>query len=181
MGITPDLAIFSKAVSNGYPMGIIMGKSHIMESAQDTFISSTSWTEGIGPTAAIATMRKFKATNAHEHLILIGNIISQGWANAAKNANLEINISGLPSLLKFSFNHPKDLTMKTYFTQEMLDAGFLASGRFYSMLAHTVNAAEQYVKEASRIFLEISELIRTDQLEKSLRGEIAHGGFQRLN
>jgi glutamate-1-semialdehyde 2,1-aminomutase len=181
LGVTPDLAIFSKAVSNGYPMGIIMGKSHIMESAQDTFISSTSWTEGTGPTAAIATMRKFKVTNAHEHLIAIGNIISQGWANAAKHANLEINISGLPSLLKFSFNHSKDLAMKTYFTQEMLDAGFLASGRFYSMLAHTVEAADQYVKETSRIFLEITELIRTDQLEKSLRGDIAHSGFQRLN
>jgi hypothetical protein len=71
--------------------------------------------------------------------------------------------------------------MKTYFTQEMLDAGFLASGRFYSMLAHTVEAADQYVKETSRIFLEITELIRTDQLEKSLRGDIAHSGFQRLN
>ena len=64
---------------------------------------------------------------------------------------------------------------------EILDAGFLASGRFYSMLAHTVDAAEQYVKEASRIFLEISGLIRTDPLEKSLRDDIAHGEFQRLN
>ena len=49
------------------------------------------------------------------------------------------------------------------------------------MLAHTVDAADQYVKETSRIFLEIAELIRTDQLEKSLRGDIAHSGFQRLN
>ena len=64
---------------------------------------------------------------------------------------------------------------------EMLDSGFLALGRFYSILAHTVDAAKQYVRDASRIFLEFSGLIRTDQLEKSLRSDITYGEYQRLN
>jgi glutamate-1-semialdehyde aminotransferase len=181
LGVDPDIAIFSKAISNGYPMGVVLGKSHIMEMAQDSFISSTSWTEGIGPVAAIATMTKFADTNAHEHLIKIGNKISDGWKEAAIKANLEVKVSGLPSLLKFSFNHPEDLAMKTYFTQEMLDAGYLASGRFYAMLSHTMETTELYVQEASRIFLEISELLRTNSLSSKLKGDVAHSGFQRLN
>jgi glutamate-1-semialdehyde aminotransferase len=181
LGVDPDIAIFSKAISNGYPMGVVLGKSHIMEIAQDSFISSTSWTEGIGPVAAIATMTKFADTNAHEHLIKIGNKISDGWKEAAIKANLEVKVSGLPSLLKFSFNHPEDLAMKTYFTQEMLDAGYLASGRFYAMLSHTMETTELYVQEASRIFLEISELLRTNSLSSKLKGDVAHSGFQRLN
>jgi glutamate-1-semialdehyde 2,1-aminomutase len=181
LGVEPDLAIFSKAISNGYPMGVVLGKSHIMESAQDSFISSTSWTEGTGPVAAIATLTKFAETNAHEHLIRIGNLVSQGWNRAAEDANLEVKVSGLPSLLKFAFDHPRDLEMKTYFTQEMLDAGFLASGRFYAMLSHTVQATELYINEVSRIFLEISQLLDRNTLESSLRGGIAHNGFQRLN
>jgi glutamate-1-semialdehyde aminotransferase len=148
-----------------------------MESAQDSFISSTSWTEGTGPVAAIATLTKFAETNAHEHLIRIGNLVSQGWNRAAEDANLEVKVSGLPSLLKFAFDHPRDLEMKTYFTQEMLDAGFLASGR----LSHTVQATELYINEVSRIFLEISQLLDRNTLESSLRGGIAHNGFQRLN
>jgi hypothetical protein len=126
-------------------------------------------------------MTKFADTNAHEHLINIGNKISDGWKKAAIDANLEVKISGLPSLLKFSFNHPEDLAMKTYFTQEMLGVGYLASGRFYAMLSHTMEATELYVQEASRIFLEISELLRTKSLSSKLKGGVAHSGFQRLN
>jgi glutamate-1-semialdehyde aminotransferase len=162
-------------------MSVVLGKSNIMETAQDSFISSTSWSEGVGPVAAIATMTKFANTNAHEHLIKIGNIVSEGWKKASIDANLEVKISGLPSLLKFSFNHPKDLEMKTYFTQEMLDAGFLASGRFYAMLSHSLEATELYVNQVSRIFLTISDLLKTNSLSSKLKGGVAHSGFQRLN
>ncbi|MEI7669379.1 MAG: aminotransferase class III-fold pyridoxal phosphate-dependent enzyme [Pseudomonadota bacterium] len=181
LNIEPDLVVFSKAISNGYPMGIVAGKAKIMESAQETFISSTSWTEGTGPTATIATLNKFAETNAHEHLIKIGNIVSLGWTNAAKAANLNISISGLPSLKKFHFEHEKDLVMRTFFTQEMMEVGFLAAGRFYSMLAHTFEAAESYVYETSKIFLRIAELLDSNSLEKQLRGGVAHNGFRRLS
>jgi glutamate-1-semialdehyde 2,1-aminomutase len=151
-----------------------------MQAAQETFISSTSWTEGIGPVAAIATLTRFAHTNAHEHLIRIGNRVSEGWRQASMNANLDLEISGLPSLLKFSFKHPHDLLMKTYFTQEMLDAGFLASGRFYAMLSHTLEVTELYLNQVSRIFFEISELVKSNSLLSKLRGGVAHNGFQRL-
>ena len=180
-GITPDLAVFSKAISNGYPMGVIAGKAVVMQSAQDTFISSTSWTEGIGPTAAIATITKFREEEVHQHLLTIGNIVNEGWKTSAKNAELEIKVTGLPSLSKFSFQHPEDLLMKTYFTQEMLSAGFLASGRFYSMFAHNIETAEKYVNETSRIFCEISDLLSKNKLQASLLGGVAHDGFKRLN
>jgi glutamate-1-semialdehyde aminotransferase len=181
LGIEPDMAVFSKAISNGFPMGVILGKSNIMESAQDSFISSTSWTEGVGPVAAIATMTKFAETNAHEHLIKIGNKVSQGWKKAAEDANLNIKVTGLPSLLKFSFDHPSDLEMKTYFTQEMLEVGFLASGRFYAMLSHSLETTDLYVNQVSRIFYEISQLLKSDSLTSKLKGGVAHSGFQRLN
>ncbi|MFX0011696.1 MAG: aminotransferase class III-fold pyridoxal phosphate-dependent enzyme, partial [Candidatus Hermodarchaeota archaeon] len=56
--LKPDMAIFAKAISNGYPMGAVIGKEEIMDAAQTSFISSTYWTERIGPTAAIATINK---------------------------------------------------------------------------------------------------------------------------
>jgi glutamate-1-semialdehyde aminotransferase len=179
--VSPDIAIFSKAISNGYPMGVVAGKARVMESAQDTFISSTSWTEGIGPTAAIATITKFRDENVHDHLVKIGIMINEGWKASAEKAELEIKITGLPSLSKFSFEHPKDLLMKTYFTQEMLAVGFLASGRFYSMFSHTVEQAERYIWQTSRIFNEMSGLLSENKLESRLRGDIAHNGFKRLN
>lgn len=179
--ILPDIVVFSKAISNGYPMGVIGGTKKIMNSAQDTFISSTSWSEGIGPAAALATLKKYEDLSVQDHLIKIGNIVHNGWIRAIEKTNLKIKISGLPSIQKFQFLHEKDLAMKTFYTQEMLKRGFLAGGRFYSMHAHTIEVAEHYVSETEKIFLKIAELIDENLLEKKLEGEIAHSGFQRLN
>jgi glutamate-1-semialdehyde 2,1-aminomutase len=180
-GVDPDIAIFSKAISNGYPMSVVIGREDVMQSAQETFISSTSWTERIGPTASIATIKKFRTKRVSKHLVEIGNIVNNGWQFAADRANLKIEISGLSCLSKFKFKHELDSEMRTYFTQEMLERGFLAAGRFYAMYAHTEKATHNYVDETIKIFKEISELITQDKLHSKLRGEVAHNGFQRLN
>ena len=54
--VDPDMAIFGKALGNGYAITAIIGKKEIMEAAQNTFISSTFWTERIGPTAGLKTL-----------------------------------------------------------------------------------------------------------------------------
>ena len=74
-GVDPDIAVFAKGISNGYPMGVVFGRESVMQSAQSTFISSTYWTERIGPAAAIATIRKFCAHNAYKKLISIGKMV----------------------------------------------------------------------------------------------------------
>ena len=60
-GVNPDIAIFGKALGNGYPITCIIGKRDIMESVQNTFISSTFWTDRIGPTAALATLKEMES------------------------------------------------------------------------------------------------------------------------
>jgi len=42
LGFDPDIAVYGKAMSNGYPMAAIVGKKEVMEAAQGSFISSTS-------------------------------------------------------------------------------------------------------------------------------------------
>ena len=63
LGIKPDIAVFAKAMGNGFPMAAIIGNCNVMEAAQDTFISSTYWTERTGPVAALATIRKYLKYN----------------------------------------------------------------------------------------------------------------------
>jgi len=85
--IEPDIAIFAKAISNGYPMSAIIGKAKIMEAAQDSFISSTYWTDKIGPVAALATINKMQRLNVPEHLISIGKKI-QEWVESLFPASM---------------------------------------------------------------------------------------------
>ena len=71
-GINPDLAIFAKSIANGYAMSAVIGIEKHMSVSQATFMSSTNWTERIGPTAAIATIKKYKKESVHKHIINVG-------------------------------------------------------------------------------------------------------------
>jgi len=123
LGVSPDISIFAKGISNGYPMAAIIGKKAVMDSAQETFISSTYWTERIGPTAALSVIKKIKTHSVVDHLNKTGEKIQKTWCLLAEKYSLNIEISGAPSLCHFSFNGSDAVVFKTLFTQLMLEKG----------------------------------------------------------
>ena len=50
------MMMLGKTLGNGYAITAVLGTKEIMKSAEQTFISSTFWTERIGPTAALKTL-----------------------------------------------------------------------------------------------------------------------------
>ncbi|MBF0119202.1 MAG: aminotransferase class III-fold pyridoxal phosphate-dependent enzyme [Desulfobacterales bacterium] len=181
LGISPDIAVFSKALGNGYPIAAVIGKRDIMDAAQKTFISSTNWTERIGPTAAIAMIEKHRKLNVGKYLIEIGNLVQNGWKNLSEKNDLKINIGGIPPLSHFIFQGNNPLAMKSLFVQLMLEKGFLASTLFYSMYAHTSEHVDVYLKSVDKAFAEISDACHSGDLEKRMKGKPASSGFKRLN
>ncbi len=85
--VYPDIAVFGKAMGNGYPMAAVIGRRKVMDAAQKSFISSTCWTERIGPAAAIATIKKMQKKNVPSYLIKMGKVIGAGWQKLAKKNN----------------------------------------------------------------------------------------------
>ena len=181
INLKPDIAVFAKAIGNGYAIGAIIGKGHIMNAAELTFISSTNWTERIGPTAALATIKKFRMLNAHTHLMKCGRLVQEGWAASATKNGLKLHIGGIPPLSHFTFESPKHLSLKALFIQEMLEKGFLASTLFYAMYAHQSWHINTYLKAVDETFGVIAEAVNTDSIEKRLKGKPANPGFKRLN
>ncbi len=180
LGLDPDIAVFSKAMGNGYAIGAVIGKGDVMEAAQKTFISSTYWTERIGPVAAIATIRKHQSANAGKHLMEIGEAIQQGWQEKAQKHGLAIHVGGIPPLSHFSFQAENGLELKALFVQLMLEKGFLASTSFYSMLAHKQEHVDRYIKAADRVFAELRKADNSNSVKASLSGKPAVSGFKRL-
>ena len=178
--LEPDIAVFAKGISNGYPMAAIIGKKKIMKVAQETFISSTYWTEKIGPAAAIATIEKLKKKNIPDYLIKTGKAVQDIWEKAAQNYQLKIKISGIYPLGHFIFEHPEPLVLKTLFTQKMLSAGFLATTAFYACYAHRKDEIVQYSKAVEKSFQFIRTAIESGQPRKFLSGPVCHSGFKRL-
>jgi len=178
--VTPDIAVFSKALGNGYPIAAVIGNGQVMEAAQSTFISSTMWTERIGPTAALATIKKHKSVDAGKHLVHLGEQIQSGWKEMANKHGLSLEIGGMKPISHFAFAHDKVQSMKAYFIQLMLERGFLASNLFYAMYAHQAHHVEQYLQAVDEVFSEIFEANQAGNLEKRLKGKPASAGFKRL-
>ena len=180
LGVAPDIAVFAKGMANGYPMAAVLGTSTVMESAQRTFISSTNWTERIGPVAALATIRKHRRENVASHLIMIGNMVKMGWRKAAEHVGLRIYLEGLPSLAHFGFNHSDHINLTTLFTQLMLEQGFLACDQFKPSYAHEMDDIAEYLEAVSDVFLTIAEAVAWGDVERRLKGPPAQKGFYRL-
>lgn len=180
LGVEPDMAVFAKAMSNGYPMSAVIGKKNIMDSAQTTFISSTYWTERTGLCAAIATIKKYKREKVELHLNRIGKMVQDGWCSLAKKNNINIHTSGIYPLSHFEFQYENALALKTLFTQEMLKRGFLATNAFYSSYAHSDDDMKMYLQAVDEVFAIISSSINNKNSEELLEGPVCQTGFQRL-
>ena len=82
--VIPDLAMFGKALGNGYAITAVVGKKEVMEHAQNTFISSTFWTEKIGSAAALATLDEMESIKSWKIIDKIGKDIKKTWLEIAK-------------------------------------------------------------------------------------------------
>jgi glutamate-1-semialdehyde 2,1-aminomutase len=181
MGVEPDVAVFAKAISNGYPMAAIIGRSEVMDAVERTFISSTYWTDRIGPVAALATIRKHQRDNVSVHLSTIGKAVQNMWAQAANEAGLSIRVYGIHPMSYFGFDSPDAQSMMTFYVQEMLKHGFLASNRFYANFAQQTEHVEKFGIAMRSVFRDIAALSRQGSLSTHLTGGISRPGFHRLN
>jgi len=180
LGIHPDIAVFAKAMSNGYAMAAVIGTTEVMESAQSTFISSTNWTERIGPAAALATIEKYRENHVDDYIKSIGNAIMEGWQKAADEAELPLHVSGLPTLNHFSIEDDEKLQMSTLFTQILLGKKYLAYTQFKPSFAHTRKHVDAYLSATRDAFSQIANAKKKGTVSNLLKGPAQKTGFYRL-
>ena len=179
--IKPDLAMFGKALGNGYAITAVLGTEPIMKEAVNTFISSTFWTERIGFAAGLATLKEMERTKSWIDITRKGEYIQQNWKKTALELNLPIEVGGFPAISSFKFNSTDNLAYKTYITQEMLKRGYLASNIFYVSTAHDDNLLNKYFENLTEVLSELKEIIHKNTISIKLDGPIVKTGFGRLN
>lgn len=180
-GVEPDMAMFGKALGNGYAITATIGRRDVMEAAQSTFISSTFWTERIGPSAALATLDVMERTKSWETITATGHEIRQGWQRLAEENGLEIEHWGLPALTGFSFRSPDALAYKTLITQEMLAQGYLAANSVYVCTEHNPQIVSEFFTALAPVFALIKECEAGRDVHDLLKGPVCHASFKRLN
>jgi glutamate-1-semialdehyde aminotransferase len=179
-GINPDIAIFGKALGNGFPISAVIGRRAIMESAQDTFISSTFWTERTGFAAALATLAKYERESVHEHLVHYGERISAGWASLSARFDVRTHISGIPPLTHLSFADEEPMVLQTLYAQEMLKRGYLLGSAVYSTFAYSDAIIDEFIEQSGGVFKIISDAASKGNARLLLQGDPIQIGFKRL-
>lgn len=179
--LEPDMAVYAKTLGNGHPMAAVLGRAEVMSAAERSFISSSYWTESVGPTAALAALDVFASQDVPAHVERIGLAMRQGLAQLAAQHAVPLVIGAHPCVTTLSFEHPQAAELLTLYTTSMLEAGFLTGGAFYPTLAHRQEHVEVYLEAASTVLARLGVLVATDQVAKALTTPVKHTGFKRLS
>ena len=179
-GLQPDIAVFGKALGNGHPIAAVIGKREVMEAAQSSFISSSYWTEGVGPAAALATLTKLKSVDVPGHLKTISGSLRGGLGDLAKRLGLNLRFSGHPAITVLSFEDPQTSALQTLFTVRMLAHGILAGSGFYGSWAHREEHVDRFLEASGKVLPEIAQAVENGDVLERIPGGVKHSGFSRL-
>ena len=177
--VEPDIATFGKTLGNGYAITAVIGRAEVMQAAQRTFISSTFWTERIGPAAALAALSVMGAENAPQQVHEIGSAVQQRWKDLGQQTGLEITTGDFPALANFTIAGFDPIAVRTFITARMLEAGYLAGVNLYASVAHTPQILDDYFAALEPVFIELAGM-DDEQLAAALPNGPAHAGFRRL-
>lgn len=180
-GFDPDIVVYGKAMGGGFAISAIVGQHEVMNEAQNTFISSTFWTEKVGFAAALKTIEILKRDKVWEHLIRIGTRIGESWLRLAEKHDLKLHVTDFKPLITMKLEYG-DLnnSILTLFTQEMLKRGYLTAASVYISSAHTDAIVDEYLDQVDEVFGIISEAIRSNSVSERLETRIRSDSFSRL-
>ena len=179
--IFPDICVYGKALGNGYGITAIVGTKKVMDNAQKTFISSTFWTERVGPTAALKTLEIMEKTKSWETISRKGKNFKKKLTDLGLKYSLPLNVFGSDGIPAFNFDSKNNLKYKTFITQEMLKSNILASNVIYICVKHDLKKFNDYFECLDKIFQKITECEKGYKIDKFLEGPVCHTTFQRLN
>lgn len=180
MGVTPDMAILGKALGNGYPISAVIGKRNIMEAAQTSFISSTFWSDRVGFSAGLASLKKMEATNAQEYIVEIGAKMIAERKKISEKIGFKLKVGGIPSFNYMGFDYNNATALQTLYIQEMLKRGYLVDMGNAISAAHTHEILEEFLLVEEDVFKFLLECVTENTIMEHLHGEIRHTGFKRL-
>ena len=178
--IAPDLIVYGKSLGNGYPINAVLGKKKIMQNEKNTFISSTFWSDRVGPVAALATLRLMKRKNFFKTIVENGKYIKKKWRELAKKNKLKIKVYGLDTLPRYEIISKNWELYRFFITQEFLKKHILATSLIYLSKLHTKKQINLYLKIVGEVFEKISDFEKNNSIP-NLMGDKALPQFKRLN
>jgi glutamate-1-semialdehyde 2,1-aminomutase len=183
LGVIPDMAVFAKSISNGYPMGVVAGRRDVMQPAARMFISSTYWSDAIGLTAALTTIREIRRRNVPDQLAAFGARLQQEINRAASAAGVAITCTGHAAHPHLEFGDTDPTTrsqLNTLYIQEMAKRGCHGYASFYLNAAQGDRELQQTADAARETFSILAQSLDQHRLAELLECQPAQDAFRRM-
>lgn len=162
-GVTPDLAVFGKAMANGYPIGAVTGKAEIMKEGEaNVFISSTFFPNSLSFVAALKTIEILERDNVLDKIWEKGTYFNNKIQSLIEKYDIGARITGLAPMMFITFDKDANKTYKAkrteFYTQlirrkvflQPFHHGYICHRHTQEDLDYTLNAIEEsfaYIKE----------------------------------
>lgn len=182
LGIEPDIAVYAKAMSNGIPCAAVVGREAAMDAANASFISSSYWTDGIGPAAALACIRKMRRTGTQAYVESLGEKLHALLSELRTNhPSLHLTIGNRPCAPSLTFAlGAATSSAKALMIRKMLARGFLMSSQLYVMQAHEESHLRSMTEALDEVLTELGVLHDAGRLAEEAGPVVSGGGFTRL-
>jgi glutamate-1-semialdehyde 2,1-aminomutase len=182
LGIEPDLAVYAKAMSNGFPFGVVVGRKGLMEAAEASFISSSYWTDGVGTSAALAVLKRMERERIFDEIWARGLTFRAALESiAARYPLCRASVSSMPTTPTLVFDLAEATTgVQQRYVREMLQRGILAASFSYLMLAHSEAARARFLNACDESLAAVSLAITREGLSSLTKAAPPRRGFARL-
>jgi len=183
--ITPDLATFSKACSNGMPFSALTGKTEIMRTLErdDTFFFTTFGGEALSLAATLATVNEIHDKDVTRFVSNKCAFLRNTFNDLVKENEIDVmRFIGLDyrSTLIMDPVVKNPLAVKTLLQQELIRHHVLWTGFHHLSFSHTDDDIEVIVNAYKRALPIIKDAIDNGTVEKLLVGEEVHPVFRNL-
>ena len=182
-GVTPDVTVLAKAMSNGYAMGAVVGSREAMSPAASMFVSSSYWSDNVGLAAALTTIRELKRRDSEPFFESMGERVRETIDAALASAGLPGACEGLSYCpgLSFDLTDPELAPLvSTLFVQEMSRRGIFTATSFRVTMAHTEDDIRQLGEAAVEVFGLIKSGMDRGNLAELLECDLKKDPFRRL-
>ncbi len=140
-----------------------------MSKSNQTFLSSTAWTERIGFVAALETIKFMKKNKVPLIIKKRGVKIIEGWKLIAKRHQLKIKTNNFYSMPTFNFDYSKKSEiLHTLFTEYMLNKGYISTNYMFVSYAHTNDAIDKYLKICDQVFKKIKKDLKEKKILRNM-------------
>ena len=184
-GVTPDLAVYSKAIANGMPISVITGRKDVMQLFdKDVFFFTTFGGEALSLAAAIATIDEIKEKDVPSFLSNQGGKLKNGYNNIAIKLGMDYTkCSGYNcrTLISFDAKAGNPLEMKSLVQQEMIKRGILWGGSHNMCFSHSDEDVDYTLSVYEDVLPILKKAVDENNVKGYLKGEPVEPVFRKTS